>query len=284
MGRNPLRVDMIDNFPDYVAEDAVVALLAAVGLLAEKIEDQLGYPIVEMGEVVPVPEGLPPDWNKDPRDYRRNCWLPDDGKSSALHGRRLRLGPSAGHKPTPAAERSPIFGRVWSAVSTRPPASGPVRIWVAPTTARPCTSCFTSSATSTSTTRIRTRESACRGPGRLFRTPGAQSVTWSDVDVLRCIFPEADDGRADQSATTIKSISTRGFGAMSPYSGRSESSNSKEHSASSSTCASLAGHADIRTRGSQRYCASPALRRTEWEGLIGGKIEFRPRLEAAPMP
>ena len=60
----PFRVDMIHNFPDVGTEADVVELLDAVGLLADKIEDQLGYRILEMGDVIPVPEGMRPGWNE----------------------------------------------------------------------------------------------------------------------------------------------------------------------------------------------------------------------------
>lgn len=72
----PFRVDLIRDFPDFVTEVGLDALLAPVGLLADKIETQLGYRIVEMGEVIPVPEGTPPDWNEDLDEFRRTCPVP----------------------------------------------------------------------------------------------------------------------------------------------------------------------------------------------------------------
>ena len=72
----PFRVDMIRNFPDFVTEADLVDLLAAVGLVDDKIEAQLGYRIVEMGDVIPVPNGLPEGWNTDERRHRRTCPLP----------------------------------------------------------------------------------------------------------------------------------------------------------------------------------------------------------------
>ncbi|MYH20815.1 MAG: hypothetical protein F4023_05435 [Acidobacteria bacterium] len=72
----PFRVDMIDNFPDHVIEADLLDLLDAVGLLADKIEDQLGYRILEMGDIVPVPAGMPPGWNEDEQRFRRTCPLP----------------------------------------------------------------------------------------------------------------------------------------------------------------------------------------------------------------
>ena len=82
----PFRVDMINNFPDIGTEADVVELLDAVGLLADKIEDQLGYRILEMGNVIPVPEGLPPGWNTDSGQFSRTCPLPrEEGQIHAVY-------------------------------------------------------------------------------------------------------------------------------------------------------------------------------------------------------
>lgn len=72
----PFRVDMIRNFPDPFTEADLVDLLDAVGHLDEKIERQVGYRILEEGDVIPLPEGLPPDWNTDEQRHRRTCPLP----------------------------------------------------------------------------------------------------------------------------------------------------------------------------------------------------------------
>ena len=74
----PIRVDMIHNFPDVGTEADVVELLDAVGLLADKIEDQLGYRILEMGDVIPVPDGVPSGWNTDSSGFQNICPLPRD--------------------------------------------------------------------------------------------------------------------------------------------------------------------------------------------------------------
>ena len=74
----PIRVDMIHNFPDVGTEADVVELLDAVGLLADKIEDQLGYRILEMGDVIPVPDGVPSGWNTDSSGFHNICPLPRD--------------------------------------------------------------------------------------------------------------------------------------------------------------------------------------------------------------
>ena len=48
----PFRVDMVRNFPDSVAD--LDRLLQPVKLLEQKIEEQLGYRIIEMGTLIPL--------------------------------------------------------------------------------------------------------------------------------------------------------------------------------------------------------------------------------------
>ena len=112
----PFRVDMIRNFPESVTEEDLVQLLAPVGLLADKIERQLGYRILEMGEVIPVPDGMPPGWNEDEAAFRRNCPLPRDrGQITGFYmadvngGRRRR-----GHKVMSAADPSATSRLGWA--------------------------------------------------------------------------------------------------------------------------------------------------------------------------
>ena len=57
----PFRVDMFDNFPDYVSRGELLYLLAPIGRLADQIEKQIGYRIIEMGDVIAVPPGMRPD-------------------------------------------------------------------------------------------------------------------------------------------------------------------------------------------------------------------------------
>ena len=61
----PLRVDIVDNFPDHVTDADLLKQLEHIGIAAEKIEAKLGYPVLEMGGIVPVPRGTPPGWDQD---------------------------------------------------------------------------------------------------------------------------------------------------------------------------------------------------------------------------
>lgn len=74
---SPFRFDVIANFPDRIPEAALVEhLLAPVADAADQIEQQLGYRIIEAGEVFPVPEGMPRGWDADGVAYRLSCPLP----------------------------------------------------------------------------------------------------------------------------------------------------------------------------------------------------------------
>ena len=61
----PLRVDIVDNFPDHVTDADLSELLAPIGIAAEKIEAKLGYPVLEMGGIVPIPAGTPAGFDQD---------------------------------------------------------------------------------------------------------------------------------------------------------------------------------------------------------------------------
>ena len=190
----PFRVDMIDNFPDYVTTDALASMLGAVGLLADKIEDQLGYRIVEMGEVVPVPAGLPPDWNKDPGAYRRNCWLPRD--PGQVYGFYLD-GIHSSATPTVGAQAHPrcgAFTYMRPGVERRlDPATGE---W--PCADLGCTYDKTTMHELFHVLGYRHIDDdepnegvpMSRALDDATGALGAQAVTWADIDALRCIFPE----------------------------------------------------------------------------------------------
>lgn len=56
---SPIRVDIIDNMPpDGFPLSHLEAQLGFIERMAEDIEWQLGYPVIERGEVIPEPEGL----------------------------------------------------------------------------------------------------------------------------------------------------------------------------------------------------------------------------------
>ena len=61
----PFRVDMVRNFPDFVTDAELQELLDPVGRLADQIEAQLGYRIIEMGDLIDVPAGAPAGWDQD---------------------------------------------------------------------------------------------------------------------------------------------------------------------------------------------------------------------------
>lgn len=68
----PFRVDIIRNFPDFVTDADLRRLLDPISRLADQIEAQLGYRIVEMGDPIDVPDGARPGWDQDFESYWRN--------------------------------------------------------------------------------------------------------------------------------------------------------------------------------------------------------------------
>ena len=72
----PFRVDIVRNFPDFVTEADLQQLLDPIGRLADQIELQLGYPVLEMGDLIEAPAGAPAGWNQDFDRYVHNDLLP----------------------------------------------------------------------------------------------------------------------------------------------------------------------------------------------------------------
>lgn len=72
----PLTVNMIRNFPEVVAEAYLQSELDAIGRLADQIEAQLGYRILERGDLIDVPAGAPDGWDQDFDSYWLNDLLP----------------------------------------------------------------------------------------------------------------------------------------------------------------------------------------------------------------
>ena len=181
------RVDMIRNFPDFVTEADLAELFAPVGLLADKIERQLGYRIVEMGEVVSVPEGMRPDWDQD-AVRRLKCLLPRErGQILGFYGDGL----NTTGRPRARAQAHVSCG-VFMYLR---PAIGAGR-W-------PCPGCFLDGVTIHEIFHVLGFMHAddhgrlARGDGVAMsremtwpRSRGAQDAVWTDIDLLRCIFPE----------------------------------------------------------------------------------------------
>ena len=72
----PFRVDLVRNFPDFAADADLQQLPDPIGRLADQIELQLGYPVVEMGDLTEVPARAPAGWNQDFDRYLQNDLLP----------------------------------------------------------------------------------------------------------------------------------------------------------------------------------------------------------------
>ena len=72
----PFRVDLVRNFPDIVTEDYLRGELEAIGRLGDQIEAQLGYRIIEQGDLIEVPGGAREGWDQDFDRYWMNDLLP----------------------------------------------------------------------------------------------------------------------------------------------------------------------------------------------------------------
>lgn len=73
---SPFLVNMVSNFPGSVPEDYLESELDAIGRLAAQIEEQLGYRILERGALIDVPAGAPEGWDRDFDRYWRTNPLP----------------------------------------------------------------------------------------------------------------------------------------------------------------------------------------------------------------
>ena len=67
----PLRVDILRNFPDHVTDADLRELLAPIGDTERQIQEQLGYPIFVMGDVIDIPAGADPSFNQNMERYWR---------------------------------------------------------------------------------------------------------------------------------------------------------------------------------------------------------------------
>ena len=82
----PFRFDLFDNFPEVAGGDYPESQLEIVRELAERIEEQIGYPVFEAGAVVPVREGLPDDWDTTSIYGPQDCHLwREPGQIFAFH-------------------------------------------------------------------------------------------------------------------------------------------------------------------------------------------------------
>jgi len=183
----PFRVDIINSFPDHVTDAEVATLLEPVALLDEKIKGQLGYRILEAGDVLPVPAGMRPGWNLVTPEFIHTCQLPRD------RGQILGYYTDASNDPPgPGAD-----GQANPGCGTFTYLKRFSTIW-------PCPGCEEDALTLHEMFHVlgyvhsdNDEERLAAGSGvrmswPLTRTtwPGAATVLWTDIDLLRCIFPE----------------------------------------------------------------------------------------------
>ena len=81
----PFRVDMIRNFPPLVSDDDLWDLLRPIDRLTKQIEKQIGYRVVEMGNLIYTPAGAASGWNTNFEHYWQS-----DSDNTFCRGRPTR--------------------------------------------------------------------------------------------------------------------------------------------------------------------------------------------------
>ncbi len=71
---------MVRNFPEFVTDTDLQQLLDPIGRLADQIEAQLGYRIVEMGELIEVPSSAPARWDQEFGRFSQSYLLRERGQ------------------------------------------------------------------------------------------------------------------------------------------------------------------------------------------------------------
>ncbi len=181
----PYRVDIISNFPEVASAADVAELLEPIAALDKKIEEQLGYRIVEMGEVIPVPAGAPPNWNTDEQEYRRTCPV------KAEPGQIVAFYMADENHAAPGT-----WGQANSSCGSFSYMRPMMDKW-------PCSGCNRDGLTVHELFHVlgfvheTDYDFLERGDGVPMTAvlswkdgPGASTVLWQDIDYLRCIFPE----------------------------------------------------------------------------------------------
>ncbi len=181
----PFRVDVVGDFPDYVTETDLESLLVPVGLLEDKIEAQLGYRIVEMGDVIPVPDGTPPGWNGDEKTYNRTCPLSRDRGQIHFIYLDKTIDTPRGQAGAVAFPRCGSFAIVKTESGIGH--DWPGRDWGGPTM-HELFHVFGFAHIEDYDGRRGVPMS--RALDDSAATLGAESAIWVDIDYLRCIFPE----------------------------------------------------------------------------------------------
>ena len=183
----PIRVDIVNSFPDHVTRAEVATLLESIDLVDEKIEAQLGYRILEAGDVLPVPEGMRPGWNLITPQFRRTCQLPRD------RGQILGYYTDASNDPPgPGAD-----GQANPGCGTFTFLKRFMTIWPVPGDTSDALTLHELFHVLGYVHSDNDEDRIANGNGvRMSYTltrevrPGADAVRWHDIDLLRCIFPE----------------------------------------------------------------------------------------------
>ena len=185
---SPFRVDLVDHFPAVAGADYPAGQLEEVGRLADQIEEQIGYRILEVGSVIPLPENLPEGWNAPSTYGPRDCeqWR-EPGQILGIHTVRIPPGYGSGGGAFGAAPWCAVVS-YWLGNGLSPDES--YRIYARTGIVHEIFHLFGFKHDSDA---VRPEPvgifmSAQLTSGRIG--DGAQYPTFDDVDAMRCIFPQ----------------------------------------------------------------------------------------------
>ncbi|MXX85278.1 MAG: hypothetical protein F4Y71_02345 [Acidobacteria bacterium] len=185
----PFRVDLFDHFPEAAGVDYPADQLDVVRDLADRIEEQIGYPIIEAGSVIPVPQNPPEGWNAPTRYAPPGCqqWR----EPGRIHGIHLTDLPD-GHAGGGALLASASCGVVSYYVGRGLPPPGRSREWARSAIRHELFHLFG----------FKHRDDEFPAHVGITMSPellngdrtgadvGFMYATFEDVDALRCVFPE----------------------------------------------------------------------------------------------
>lgn len=126
----PFRVDMVNNFPDFVPNSYLEDELDAVERLADQIREQLGYPIIERGDLIDIPANAPDGWDQDFDFYRESYrlrrrgqmlafYLNDDNQSWGGEGSPMSAHPCCGTTSYNRRFFRPPYWTEWTGANSR---------------------------------------------------------------------------------------------------------------------------------------------------------------------
>ena len=180
----PFRVNLFDHFPAVAGETYPEDQLEMLAELAAVIEEQIGYPIIEAGSVIPVPEELPDDWHR--RSFPDCAQWREPGTAMGVHLDALPDGHRGGGALSAHYACATIF--YWVGDGVPPPGWSDLRAFK-DAVVHELFHLFGYKHSSAHYEPHQGIVMSLELLGHAFR--GRQhAVTFEDIDALRCIFPK----------------------------------------------------------------------------------------------